>query len=96
MKYAVSISISLIFPGEPNLIIHQSLPSVLFLLLSHPSIHLPWSSYLSSINTGSLSLSILETSPKKSSEKAMILVPNFGDARFTSFKIFSFITNSLK
>ena len=85
VKKLVSISISVIIPGDPNSIIAQSLPPSLLLLLSHPSIHFPCSSYLSSMKTGSLSSSIRETSPKKSSETSIIFVPIFGEARLVKF-----------
>lgn len=54
---------------------HQSCPMILFLLVSHPSIHLPNSVYLSGMKMGFVSASILSQEAKKSSVAKATLPP---------------------
>lgn len=65
-KWLVSISIPWIFPEVASWTIHQSLPSVRLRRLSHPSIHLPRSVYLSGIKMPRPGFSRFSFSAKKS------------------------------
>src|ERR1051325_8131138 len=71
-------------PGSPRRIMHQSNPGVRRLRLSHPSIHLPRSVYLPSINTGALALSKFSLGAKKSSFAQSTAPPTRSEARSTN------------
>src|SRR5215213_5160548 len=68
-------------PGKPRRIMQQSKPGVRRRRLSQPSIHLPRSVYLPSINTGALALSKFSLGAKKSSFATSTAPPTRSEAR---------------
>ena len=59
----------------PSCTIHQSLPGILFLLVSQPSIHLPYSVNSSALKTASSAFSIFSAEANQSSVANIILPP---------------------
>src|ERR1700741_120221 len=70
-------------PDTPRRTTHQSCPGVRLRRLSQPSIHLPFSSYLSGMKTGSAGSISRALSAKKSSGAWTTSAPSRGWARLT-------------
>src|SRR5262245_19342069 len=71
-------------PGRPSRMMHQSKPGVRRRRLSHPSIHLPRSVYLSGIKIGALAFSKFSLGAKKSSFATSTAPPRRSEARSIS------------